>query len=365
MENKNKRTGVRASRAPFVIAGTEIKAGTRETVEIPVAKLYTHTPLHIPVEVIHGRRDGPVLMVCGAIHGDEINGVEIVRRLLRNSALRHLRGTLVAVPIVNIFGFIQRTRYLPDRRDLNRCFPGSETGSLGGRIAYLLRTQVMEHVTHIIDLHTGAINRFNLPQIRAELKNPETERMAEAFGAPVILNASLREGSLRAYADSQDIPVITFEGGEALRFDEVVITSGARGVMRVMRALEMVPVKKGPRGPKKRTEAAATSTWVRSDIDGIMRPVAKLGQKVRKGQKLAIVADPFGESEEAIIAPCSGIVICVNNLPLVNEGEAIYNIARFDELGEAEKAMDYFRSTYESEVAEEVVPVHPWDELQR
>ncbi|HAZ87905.1 MAG TPA: succinylglutamate desuccinylase, partial [Marinobacter adhaerens] len=201
------------ARAPYEIAGTQVKAGTRQTVEVPVAKLYTHTPLHIPVEVVHGRRSGPVLMVCGAIHGDEINGVEIVRRVLTNSALRHLRGTLVAVPIVNIFGFVQRTRYLPDRRDLNRCFPGSESGSLGGRIAYLLRTQIMERVTHIIDLHTGAVHRFNLPQIRAELKNPETVRMAEAFGAPIIINSGLREGSLRAYADSQDIPVITFEGG--------------------------------------------------------------------------------------------------------------------------------------------------------
>ncbi|MFL1404253.1 succinylglutamate desuccinylase/aspartoacylase family protein [Marinobacter sp. M1N3S26] len=349
------------ARAPFVIADTEIKAGTRQTVEVPVAKLYTHTPLHIPVEVVHGRRDGPVLMVCGAIHGDEINGVEIVRRVLKNSALRHLRGTLVAVPIVNIFGFVQRTRYLPDRRDLNRCFPGSESGSLGGRIAYLLRTQIMEKVTHIIDLHTGAIHRFNLPQIRAELKNPETVRMAEAFGAPIILNASLREGSLRAYADSQDIPVITFEGGEALRFDDVVISSGVKGVVRVMRALEMVPSKKGPKAPRKRSETAAMSTWVRADLDGIMRPVARLGQKVRKGQRLAMVADPFGETEVSILSPISGIVICVNNLPLVNEGEAIYHVARFDELGEAEKAMDYFRSSLDPEVTEAVLPVHPWD----
>jgi predicted deacylase len=349
------------ARAPFVIAGTEIKAGTRQTVEVPVAKLYTHTPLHIPVEVIHGRRDGPVMMVCGAIHGDEINGVEIIRRVLKNATLRHLRGTLLAVPIVNIFGFVQRTRYLPDRRDLNRCFPGSESGSLGGRIAYLLRTQIMEKVTHIIDLHTGAIHRFNLPQIRAELKNPETVRMAEAFGAPIILNAGLREGSLRAYADSQDIPVITFEGGEALRFDDVVITSGVKGVVRVMRALEMIPGKKGPKAPRKRSETAAMSLWVRADIDGIMRPVARLGQRVRKGQRLAMVADPFGETEVSVVSPISGIVICLNNLPLVNEGEAIYHVARFDELGEAEKAMDYFRSSLDPEVTEAVLPVHPWD----
>jgi hypothetical protein len=353
------------ARAPFEIAGIQVQPGTRQTIEVQVAKLYTHTPLHIPVEIVHGRRDGPVLMVCGAIHGDEINGVEIVRRVLTNTALRNVRGTLVAVPIVNIFGFVQRTRYLPDRRDLNRCFPGSESGSLGGRIAYLLRTQIMEHVTHIIDLHTGAIHRFNLPQIRAELKTPETARMAEAFAAPVIIDAGLREGSLRAYADSQNIPVITYEGGEALRFDEVVIASGVKGVMRVMRELEMTPAKKSVKPPRKRSEVAASSQWVRADIDGIMRPVAKLGQKIRKGQKLAMVADPFGASETAIISPCSGIVICVNNLPLVNEGEAIYHIARFDELGEAEKAMDYFRDSMESEVSEAVLPVHPWDELQK
>ncbi|MGO1233547.1 MAG: succinylglutamate desuccinylase/aspartoacylase family protein [Marinobacter sp.] len=351
------------ARAPFEIAGIQVKAGTRQTVEVPVAKLYTHTPLHIPVEVVHGRRDGPVMMVCGAIHGDEINGVEIIRRVLKNTALRHLRGTLLAVPIVNIFGFVQRTRYLPDRRDLNRCFPGTESGSLGGRIAYLIRTQIMENVTHIIDLHTGAIHRFNLPQIRAELKNPETVRMAEAFGAPIVINSGLREGSLRAYADSQDIPVITFEGGEALRFDEVVIISGVKGVVRVMRELEMIPAKKAPKAPKKRSETAATSQWVRADIDGIMRPVARLGQKVSKGQRLAMVADPFGETEVSVTSPWAGIVICVNNLPLVNEGEAIYHIARFDELGEAEKAMDYFRSSYENQVdGEAVVPVHPWDE---
>ncbi|MBS3804697.1 MAG: succinylglutamate desuccinylase/aspartoacylase family protein [Oleiphilaceae bacterium] len=353
------------ARAPFKIAGAEIAAGSRQTVEVPVAKLYTHTPLHIPVEVVHGRREGPVLLVCAAIHGDEIAGVEIIRRVLRHSSLRQLRGTLIAVPIVNIFGFLQRTRYLPDRRDLNRCFPGSETGSLGGRIAYLFRTQIMENVTHIIDLHTGAIHRFNLPQIRAELNNPQTALIAEAFGAPVILNASLREGTLREYADSQGIPVITFEGGEALRFDEVVISSGARGVARVMRTLEMLPTKAGRPKPRKRSEVAASSNWVRSDTDGILRSIVRLGQRVRKGQKLAVVADPFGQMETPLVTPYAGIVIGMANLPLVNEGEAVFHIARFEELGEAEKAMDYFRSSMEPETTENTVPVHPWEEPEK
>ena len=175
------------ARAPFQLAGHTILPGQRSQIDVPVARLYTHTPLHITVEVGHGRREGPVILVCGGIHGDEINGVEIVRRLLRSKAIKSLRGTLIAVPVVNVFGFLQQTRYLPDRRDLNRCFPGSENGSLGGRIAALFREQIVDQATHIIDLHTGAIHRTNLPQIRAQLSpGSETERMADAFGAPVI-----------------------------------------------------------------------------------------------------------------------------------------------------------------------------------
>src|SRR5690554_5118333 len=285
------------ARAPFEIAGVQVKPGTRETVEVPVAKLYTHTPLHIPVEVVHGRRDGPVLMVCGAIHGDEINGVEIIRRVLKNGALRHLRGTLVAVPIVNIFGFVQRTRYLPDRRDLNRCFPGSESGSLGGRVAALFREQIVDHASHIIDLHTGAIHRTNLPQIRAQLESgSETERMANAFGAPVILNAELREGSLRHYAQNRGIPVLTYEAGEALRFDEWAITPGVRGVLRVMRRLGMLTGEHRRRAPSA-AEIANGSSWARAPIDGILRPQVRLGARVAKGELLGHVADPFGNAE--------------------------------------------------------------------
>ncbi|MFE8072671.1 succinylglutamate desuccinylase/aspartoacylase family protein [Marinobacteraceae bacterium S3BR75-40.1] len=344
-------------RASFLLGDEKVPPGSRRRVELPIAKLYTHTPLHIPVEVVHGRRNGPTLLVCGAVHGDEINGVEIVRRLLRLSGLRHLRGTLLAVPIVNVFGFLQQSRYLPDRRDLNRCFPGSEKGSLGGRMAHVFRTNVVDQASHIIDLHTGAIHRYNLPQIRAELKNEETKEMAQAFGAPIILNASLREGTLREYADQNDIPVITYEAGEALRFDEVAIRSGVRGVTRVMRSLGMLKAERrsttGGKRPRRRSEVASSSTWMRADIDGILRPRARIGERVRKGQKLATVADPFGDSESPVVSALSGIVIGMNNLPLVNEGEALYHVARFDELDDAEKAMDHFRSQYGHQLAPE------------
>jgi len=352
------------AREAFELAGVHVAPGTRKRVEVPIAKLYTQTPLHIPVEVIHGRRPGPTLLVCGAIHGDEINGVEIVRRLLRTRGLQRLRGTLLAVPVVNVFGFLHQSRYLPDRRDLNRCFPGTEKGSLGGRIAYLFRTEVMERASHIVDLHTGAIHRFNLPQIRADLKNPGSADLAEAFSAPIVINSRLSEGTLRDHADSQGIPAITYEAGEALRFDEVAINTGVRGVRRVMRYLDMMTQEKSNRPrkrPARRSEVASSSLWMRADTDGIMRPIAGIGYRVKKGQKLAVVADPFGESEVPVLSSIPGIVVGMNNLPLVNEGEALYHVARFDELDEAMKTMVAFRDRYRPLEGEEPMATHPWD----
>ncbi|WP_136064344.1 succinylglutamate desuccinylase/aspartoacylase family protein [Modicisalibacter radicis] len=335
------------ARAPFELAGVRVAPGSRAQIDVPVAKLYTHAPLHIPVEVVHGRQAGPVLLVCGAIHGDEINGVEIVRRLLRSSAIRRLRGTLIAVPIVNVFGFVQHTRYLPDRRDLNRCFPGSEAGSLGSRVAALFREQIVDQASHIIDLHTGAIHRTNLPQVRSQLSvGSETAAMAEAFGAPVILNAELREGSLRAYAQSHGVPVLTYEAGEALRFDEWAIAPGVRGVLRVMRHLGMLAASRRRREPPP-AEIANGSSWARAPIDGILRPRVRLGARVARGQVLGIVADPFGNSEGEVVANADGIVIGMSNLPLANEGEALFHVARFEAIEEAENAVESFQSDFE------------------
>ena len=333
------------ARAAFQLAGHSIAPGKRLQIDVPVARLYTHTPLHIPVEVVHGRRNGPVMLVCGGIHGDEINGVEIVRRLLRSKAINSLRGTLIAVPVVNVFAFLQQTRYLPDRRDLNRCFPGSESGSLGGRVAALFREEIVNHATHIIDLHTGAIHRTNLPQIRAQLSpESETERMADAFGAPVVLNAELREGSLRHYAQSRGIPVLTYEAGEALRFDEWAIAPGVRGVLRVMRRLGMLSGEQRRRSPAP-AEVANGSSWARAPIDGILRPKVRLGARVAKGEVLGKVADPFGNDEGDVLAMADGIVIGMSRLPLANEGEALFHIARFDAIEEAETAVESFNSS--------------------
>ncbi|WP_110668131.1 succinylglutamate desuccinylase/aspartoacylase family protein [Salinicola halophilus] len=336
------------AREAFTIAGTHVDPGTRRQIDVPVARLYTHTPLHIPVEIVHGRQPGPTLLVCGAIHGDELNGVEIVRRLLRSRGIARLRGTLIAVPVVNIFGFLQQSRYLPDRRDLNRSFPGSANGSLGSRIAALLREEMVDRATHIIDLHTGAIHRTNLPQIRSQLEeNEETRAMAEAFGVPVILNAELREGSLRAYAQSRGVPVLTYEAGEALRFDEWAIAPGVRGIRRVMRLIGMLPSDGRRRAPPA-AEIANGSSWARASIDGILRPRVALGARVAAGEVLGVVADPFGDDEAEVKASADGIVIGMSNLPLANEGEALFHVARFDEIDDIESAVEDFQSRYDT-----------------
>ena len=210
----------------FIIAGTEVSPGTRRTLELPVASLYSHAPMTLPVQVVCGRHDGPRLFVSAALHGDEINGVEIIRRLLRLPSLKKLRGTLLAIPIVNVYGFVNRSRYLPDRRDLNRSFPGSVRGSMAARLADLFLKEIVDRCNYGIDLHTGAIHRENLPQIRANLDDEETARIARAFHVPLLLNSDLRDGSLREIAAERGIPMLLYEAGEALRFDERAIRAG-------------------------------------------------------------------------------------------------------------------------------------------
>lgn len=329
------------------INGTCIAPGERRTIDLPAARLYTHAPLPMPVHVVNGRHDGPRLFVSAAIHGDEINGVEVIRRLLRLPALKRLRGTLVAIPIVNVHGFIHHTRYLPDRRDLNRSFPGSDEGSLASRLASLFMNEIVEHCTHGIDLHTGAVHRDNLPQIRANLDDPETERLARAFGVPVLLNATLRDGSLREAAAAHGIPMLLYEAGEALRFDEVAIRAGVSGVVSVMRALDMLPASKRKARHTATPLVARTSTWVRATESGILRAMVSLGSQVKKGGLLGMVADPFGEHEYEITSPVAGIVIGRTNLPLVNEGEGLFHIARFSAVSQVAANVEEFQEVYQ------------------
>jgi len=326
---------------PLTINGITFALGTRTTVELPAGRLYTHAPMTMPVHVVRGKKSGPRLFISAAIHGDEINGIEIIRRLLKLPALKRMRGTIIAVPIVNIHGVINHSRYLPDRRDLNRSFPGTETGSLAARVANLFMQEIVCQSTHGIDIHTGALHRDNLPQIRANMDDAETDRLARAFDVPVIISSNLRDGSLRESAAEYGIPMLLYEAGEALRFDEVSIRAGVKGIINVMRALEMLPF----RSPSKRRSEpvmARSSFWVRAPESGILRAMVSLGSRVKKDTLLGMVADPFGEAEVQVTSSYSGIVIGRTNLPLVNEGDALFHIARFEHVQDVIDKVDEF-----------------------
>src|SRR6056300_1851143 len=269
------------SQGSIDIAGVTVKPGSRQSIDIPLPSFYTHSSVNMPVHVVRGRKPGPVLLVCATIHGDEITGVEIIRRLLTHKFINRIRGTLIAIPVVNVYGFVSKSRYLPDRRDLNRSFPGSESGSLAGRIANLFLNEIVSRCTHGIDLHTGAVHRENFPHIRAVLDDDETKRMASAFIPPEILNTQIVEGSLRQEAERLGVSVIVYEAGEALRFNEVAIRAGVRGVDSVMREIGMLPKKKARKNDPIPV-VATDSSWIRAPHSGILRMIKPLGARVSK-----------------------------------------------------------------------------------
>ncbi len=338
----HERKGLEGMRGALRIGETEVRAGARATFNLPIADLYTHTELSMPVHVTHARREGPTLFVSAAVHGDEINGVEIIRRLLKLKLLARLRGTLIAVPVVNVFGFLNQSRYLPDRRDLNRSFPGSETGSLAARLAHLFMTEIVSHCSHGIDLHTGSHHRANLPQIRACLDDAQTARLARAFGAPVVMNADLRDSSLREAVADRNVPILLYEAGEALRFDELSIRFGVRGIVSVMRAIGMLPRKRSA-GREHEPMLATASAWVRAPHSGLLRMRRHLGAHVRAGELLGHIAHPLGRHEVEVVSTRSGVIVGRTNMPLVNEGDALFHIASFDPGARRAPALEAFQ----------------------
>ena len=300
--------------------------------------------MEMPVHIIRGRTEGPRIFVCAAMHGDELNGIEIIRRLLKRRALKRLsRGTLIAVPMVNVYGVIERSRYLPDRRDLNRCFPGSQQGSLASRVANAFMTEIVANSTHGIDLHTGAIHRDNMPQVRADLDDETTLNMARAFGVPVLLNSRFRDGSLRAAAQNHGVPILVYEAGEALRFDEHGIRAGVRGIENIMRHLGMLPPGRGTRIPNE-PFVARSSHWIRASHSGVLRIKVRSGHGVTKGDALGLITDPFGGEESTVLADTDGIVIGHTHLPLVNEGDAVVHLACFEDVDEVIGQVEQFQT---------------------
>lgn len=341
----------------ITIGGITVSEGEHRTIDLPLAAMVTHNDVQMTVHVIRGKKPGPVLFVAAAIHGDELNGVEIIRRLLKQKQLSRLQGTLIAIPIVNVHGFLNKSRYLPDGRDLNRSFPGSSKGSLAARIAHTFLNEIVKNATHGIDIHTGARHRANLPQLRADLSSKEAQQMAGAFDVPVIIDSKVRDGSLREVGDEAGIPILLYEAGEALRFDELSIRAGVRGIINVMRYLDMLP-HKPHRIHNKKPIITCSTTWIRAPHSGILRALVPLGARVKKNTVLGVIADPLGTSEYHVVTEAEGIVMGRTYMPLVHEGEALFHLAHYD--GRAETVYNQLEAFQERYVSE-VDPGAPFD----
>ncbi len=308
----------------FNIANTEIKPLSRQRINIDMGSIFDFTEIKMPIEVLRGGKDGPTIFICSTIHGDEIIGIEIVRRILEKLDVKIMSGTLIAIPIVNVFGFNDRSRYLPDRRDLNRCFPGLKNGSLASQLAYKFMNEIVLKSDFGIDIHTGAYNRTNYPQIRTDISNHDNWLLAHAFNAPAIVNSNLRDGSLREATSQVKIPLVLYEAGEAFRFDENAVEIGVEGILRVLEAVGIL--NKTPRKLRKNIFVARSSSWIRASQSGICLTKVKLGSIVKKGQVLAEISNPFGDNKVLVKATQSGMVIGSSILPLVNKGDAIFHI---------------------------------------
>jgi uncharacterized protein len=338
-------------RQAFTMGGVTVEAGERRLIDLPVSKLSNHTPVTLPVHVLHGLQPGPTMFVSAAIHGDELNGVEIIRRVLRIVKPGNIRGTLLCVPIVNAYGFIGRSRYLPDRRDLNRAFPGSASGSLASRLANLLLTEVVKRSQIGIDLHTAAVHRLNLPQIRAAyVKRPRTRELAEAFGCEVVLESPERAGSLRKAASEAGVDVLVYEGGEGLRFDEFAIKAGVDGVANVMLKIGMLELPDGvealPPDPSRRPPVFANaSKWVRAPEGGMFRTHKRIGDAVSDNELVGVVANPYDDVDVEVRSPRRGIIVGRTTLPIVNMGDALFHLAWTEEISTGKRSKDVSRES--------------------
>lgn len=323
----------------FEIANISINPGESKYLKLDLPGLYNTSSI-MPFFVINGKKTGKKVFISACIHGNEINGIEIIRRLKKQSILKKIKGTLILIPCVNVYGLNNQTRYMPDRRDLNRSFPGSKNGSLASRVAKIFFEEIVLKCDFGIDLHTGAIHRSNFPQTRVDFEDKQSLELAKAFGAPVILNSPYRENSLRYCSKQEGVRVLLYESGEALRYDETCIRIGVQGVLNVLKHLEMLPNQ-----TKKRKLPVLTnsSSWVRATSSGAIRTIKKLGDTVSKDEIIGYVDMPLNEISHEIISNADGIIIGRSEIPLVQEGDAIFHIASFKNLTLAENKIEYFQ----------------------
>lgn len=306
-------------------ADHEIAPGTLAEIRLAASEFYTSDPVLVPVTVLRGRRRGPTLFITAAVHGDELNGVAVIRDLLLDQDFSALSGTLIAVPVVNVPGFLNQTRGLPDRRDLNRTFPGRPAGSLTARLAHLIYRNIVRRADYGLDLHTAGGEHSNFPQVRADLSVPAVAELARAFGCPLVVDGTGPEGSLRRIAVDAGVPTIVYEAGSPRVFERPFIDVGVAGILSVLRHLRMLPGE--VLQPPVRIEIAR-STWLRAPEGGMIDLRVGLGEPVRRGQLLSVGTNPFGQERSQLTAPTAGIVLGLSRLPLVHPGDAVCHLAR-------------------------------------
>ena len=301
--------------------------GESKTINMEIATLHTMTKLKIPIIVERSKYSGPTILLSAGLHGDEINGVEIVRQIITKNINKPKTGTIICIPVINVFGFVNQAREFPDKRDLNRVFPGSKKGSLASRFAFYLLKEIMPHIDYAIDFHAGGASRFNAPQIRIVPKNSELKKLADIFQAPFGLYSKNIAGSFRNSCNKLGVKMLLFEGGKSVNINEEVTQEGIEGTKRVLDHLGMLNPKKEVTYPEKPTIYITKSNWIRAKYSGMFHGYTSIGNYVVKGQLLATISDPYGKIEFTVKAPNSGYIINVNDAPIVYQGDAIYHIS--------------------------------------
>ncbi|MCP4442877.1 MAG: succinylglutamate desuccinylase/aspartoacylase family protein [Aureispira sp.] len=312
------------------ILGTTVAPGECKTIQLSIARLHTGTPIDIPIVVARAKKEGPCLLLTAGIHGDEINGVEIVRQVITKELHIPEKGTVICVPVINVFGYLNQERDFPDGRDLNRMFPGFKRGSLASRFAYHIINEVVPHIDYCIDFHTGGASRFNYSQIRLDAQDTKALDLAKIFGSKFIINAKQREKSFRHTLRKLGKSVLLFEGGKSLHLDRIVTKVGIQGVQRVMHHLDMRDYSKEITKFYNLPEGVmiTKSSWVRAKHSGMFRSHKKIGSLVAKGDKIGTISDPYGSFETAVKSTYDGYIICANHAPIVHQGDALFHITR-------------------------------------
>ena len=313
------------------ILGRAISNGKGVQLHLDIAKLHTRTKIQVPIIVERAKKDGPTLLITAGIHGNEINGIEIVRQLISNKYHKPEYGMVICIPVVNVFGFLNQKRQFPDGRDLNRVFPGSPRGSLASRFAYHIIKEIAPQVDYCIDYHTGGDGRFNAAQVRIDQNDAASLDLAKIFAAPFIVQSPRRDKSFRETMHKLNKKVLLFEGGKSLHIDNEITQCGVSGALRVMQHLGMRDFSKELavfEGIKTPPILIKTSTWVRAKYSGMFHPMVELGSMVNKGDVLGSISDPFGYFERTVKSLYKGHVICINQSPIVNQGDAILHISR-------------------------------------